>query len=150
MTVKAGTGIIIRRGNKVLVGERQGSHGAGCLAFPGGHLDDDDNSLEEQIARETMEEVGMIITSAKVDPIFTTFDILGKNGQDRYLTSYMLADYVSGGDEYEPDKFTPCEPDKCKGWFFVTLEELFEILQDKDQHWIPTDRLKMYRPVFHI
>ena len=43
MTVKAGTGIIIRRGNKVLVGERQGSHGAGCLAFPGGHLDDDDN-----------------------------------------------------------------------------------------------------------
>jgi len=37
--VKAGVGVIVCKGHKVLVGERIGSHGEGVHAFPGGHLD---------------------------------------------------------------------------------------------------------------
>lgn len=150
--VKAGTGIIIRRNGKVLVGLRKGSHGAGCLAFPGGHIDDTDPSLAYQVAREAEEEVGMVINMVDIDPgrqdLFTTFDILGEN--HRYLTSYIVADYVSGGDEYEPDKFRPCEEDKCEGWFFLTLDELVAELQGVDQHWIPIDRLLYYRSIIQL
>ena len=154
MTVKAGTGLIIRRYGKVLVGRRQGSHGAGCLAFPGGHIDDTDDSLAFQVAREAMEEVGMVIEMVDIDPgrqdLLTTFEILGENGENRYLTSYIVADYISGGDEYESDHFTPMEPDKCLGWFFLTLDELIEELQGEDQHWIPTDRILYYRSIIQL
>lgn len=152
MTARAGTGIIIRRNNKVLVGVRQGSHGAGYLAFPGGKIDDDDDSLAGQVAREADEETGMVIAMIDIDPgrqdLFTTFDILGEN--ERWLTSYIVADYVSGGDEYETDKFRPREPDKCEDWLFLTLDELVEKLQGEDQHWIPIDRLLYYRSVIQL
>ena len=152
MAVKAGTGIIIRRNGKVLVGRRKGSHGAGFLAFPGGHIDDIDDSLASQVAREAMEEVGMVINMIDIDAgrqdLFTTFDILGEN--NRYLTAYLVADYVSGGDEYEPDKFTALEPDKCEGWFFLTLDELVAKLQGEDQQWIPTDCILHYRDIIQL
>jgi 8-oxo-dGTP diphosphatase len=46
--VKAGVGvIIINKENKVLVGKRKGSHGAGLWAFPGGHIEPTDKSLKE-------------------------------------------------------------------------------------------------------
>jgi hypothetical protein len=36
---RVGIGVMILKDGKVLLGTRKGSHGAGELAFPGGHLD---------------------------------------------------------------------------------------------------------------
>ena len=37
--VRVGVGVIIRKNDQVLLGERKGAHGEGTWAFPGGHLE---------------------------------------------------------------------------------------------------------------
>lgn len=99
--VKAGVAVIVIKDGKVLVGERCGSHGAGVLAFPGGHLDHDDGSLKRCGEREVFEEIGMIVNVYQPDhyreELFTTFDILSEDGQKVYVTAYLVADYLQGG-----------------------------------------------------
>lgn len=36
---KVGIGVIVRKDNQILLGKRKNSHGDGCWAFPGGHLE---------------------------------------------------------------------------------------------------------------
>ena len=36
---KVGVGVIVRKGDKFLLGKRQGAHGEGTWAFAGGHLE---------------------------------------------------------------------------------------------------------------
>lgn len=57
---KVGIGVMILKQGKVLLGMRKGSHGAGELAFPGGHLDYME-SFEDCARRETREERGIEI-----------------------------------------------------------------------------------------
>lgn len=153
MAVKAGTGIIIRKGNKILVGRRRGSHGAGRLSFPGGHIDETDPTLAFQVAREAMEETGMVVEMVPVDgrdDLFTTFDIIEGNS---YLCSYIVADYVSGGNSVGPNgTYSATEPDKCDGWQFVPLDELAETVRNEepDQDWVPIDRILHYRSILGL
>jgi len=149
--IKVGTGVIVRRNNKLLVGRRKGSHGEGCLAFPGGHIDFEDSSFAEQAAREVNEEVGMEIELVNPDEgrqdLFTTFDILSE--KHKYVTVYLLANYVSGGIEYEEDKFKPLE-DKCEGWQFLTIDEIVKNMKSHDEAWIPRERLLFYRNIIEV
>ena len=143
MIVKVGIAVVIRRFfdnvPKVLVGRRKGSHGDGCWAFPGGHLDDD-RSFEACAIREVLEETGMEIECVTAlspfgSDIFTHFGIVSKT--KRYSITYLLARYVS-------NEAKNLEPNKCYGWEWKTLEEIKEMIVDQD--WIPIDRLLYHRP----
>ena len=59
-TTKIAVGVMIFKDEKVLLIRRQGSHGAGEYAFPGGKLEYGE-SFEECINREIMEETGIIV-----------------------------------------------------------------------------------------
>ncbi|KKQ79681.1 MAG: Nudix hydrolase 1, partial [Parcubacteria group bacterium GW2011_GWC2_38_7] len=63
--VKVGLGVIIIRDNKVLLGLRQGSHGAGEWAYPGGKVEFGETIFEAAI-RETKEEAGIDITDLEL------------------------------------------------------------------------------------
>jgi len=140
--VKAGVGVIVIKGNKVLVGQRKGSHGAGIYAFPGGSLDHTDASLAHCGEREVYEETGMLCKVISPDQyredLFTTFDILSEDGKEIYVTSYLLADHLQGEPWLK-------EPTKCEEWKWVTLEELVSIVQSEDQRaWIPIQQVVFY------
>ena len=44
--------------------EKEGDPWSGHMAFPGGHREDDDNSLKHAAMRETMEEIGLDLSDA--------------------------------------------------------------------------------------
>jgi len=54
---QVGVGLLIVKGNKVLLGKRKGSHGEGEHAGPGGHLELGE-TIEECVLRELAEEAG--------------------------------------------------------------------------------------------
>lgn len=144
--IKTGTSVILHRGSRVLVGVRQGSHGAGMWAFPGGHIELDDASLKVAGEREVGQETGITCNIYRPDGIrddlFTTFDILGANGTKRYVTTYLTAAYVSGGTFTDNRTITGCEPDKCVEWKWVTLDELSLMVRaNGDGAWIPLNKV---------
>ncbi|GAA1000478.1 NUDIX hydrolase [Acrocarpospora macrocephala] len=55
-----GVGVMIRRGQQVLLGKRQGAHGAGSYGWPGGGLAFGE-SLIDAVRREALEEAGLIV-----------------------------------------------------------------------------------------
>ena len=57
---KVGLGVCIVKDNKVLLGKRKGSHGAGTWSFPGGHLEFQE-TWEKCAKREVLEETGLKI-----------------------------------------------------------------------------------------
>lgn len=153
--VKSGVGVIVCKGQKVLVGERTGSHGEGAFAFPGGHLEHADALRQHPLGglgvcaeREVLEETGIICRAYSPDnfrsDLFTTFDILSEDGQKVYVTPYIVAEYLHGGTIID-DIIKPLEPNKCKWWKWVTLDELSEMVKsDKQKTWIPIHQVLFY------
>jgi 8-oxo-dGTP diphosphatase len=62
--IKVGTGVMIFKDGKILVGKRRNRHGHGEYSFPGGHLDYME-SLEDCVKKEYLEEVGVKIKNIK-------------------------------------------------------------------------------------
>lgn len=61
MVPRVGVGVfVLNEKGHVLIGKRTGSHGAGTLALPGGHLELHE-SFYECAARETYEETGLLL-----------------------------------------------------------------------------------------
>lgn len=113
---KVGVGIIVIRGNTVLLGQRKGSHGAGDWAFPGGHLEFKE-TVEECVKRELLEEANITALSIKQGP--WTNNIIDEH--KHYVTLFMYVDAFEG----EPELM---EPNKCLGWEWFTLDKLPEPL----------------------
>lgn len=113
--VKVGVGIMVVRGNEVLLGRRKGSHGAGEYAWPGGHLEYGE-TIEECIAREISEETG--ITVRPVRPVSLS-NVLKYDRH--YIDIQYLVEYVEGTPETR-------EPDKVEGWGWYSLDALPEPL----------------------
>lgn len=111
--VKVGVGVIVQRSGRVLLGLRQGSHGAGTWALPGGHLEFGE-TIEDCARRETLEESGLVLTDIRSGPF--TSDVFEAEGK-HYVTLFVLARSEQG----EPQI---CEPDKCQRWDWFDWTEL--------------------------
>lgn len=104
---------VVRRGERVLLGFRVGSHGAGSWQFPGGHLEHGE-APEDCAARELLEETGMSARVRGRGPY--TNDVFEEKGR-HYVTLFVLLDWVEG----EP---RVTEPDKCREWRWFAWDRL--------------------------
>ena len=138
-----GTGLIVVKDKKVLVGRRKGSHASGLISFPGGHLDWNE-TWEDCVLRETREECGenlkvavrYLATTKK--EFFVTNDIMPQDDK-HYVTIFMVADWVEG----EPENM---EPHKCDGWEWISYDELASLSQHGEcANWIPMDHITAFR-----
>lgn len=103
LTPKVGIAAIVVKGDKVLMGKRCGTHGAGTWSFPGGHLEFGE-SWEDCAKREVLEETGLEIRDAKF--VATTNDLMPAE-RKHYVTLYTRAEYIEGEPEIK-------EPDRCE------------------------------------
>lgn len=117
---KVGVGVMIKNEQgEVLLGLRQGSHGAGEWSFPGGHLEIGE-TIFETAKRETEEETGL-----KIDD----FELISVADEMRYLKSdgkHYLNIGVAG--KYQGGEPKLIEPDKWLEWRWFNFDELPENL----------------------
>lgn len=141
--VRVGTGVLVVRDGKILVGIRKGSHAEGLLSFPGGHLEWNE-TWEDCVFHELREECGLGM-KVKIRPFdqnrlefFVTNDIMPQYSK-HYVTIFMVADWVSG----EPEN---AEPHKCEGWKWFTYDELVHAIgKGQTADWIPLPLIAAYR-----
>lgn len=100
---------------RIMVGRRKGSHGAGQLALPGGHLELNE-TWYECVSREVAEETGLELLSDTANHIFTSNDRMPND--KHYITIFIQAQAKPGS---VPQNL---EPHKCEGWLFMTPDEL--------------------------
>ena len=119
-----GVGVIVTKGEQVLLMKRQNSHGNGTWSPPGGHLEFGE-SVEECAIRETYEETGVVIEDVTFRAI--TNDVFAEEGK-HYITIWIEGPYVEG----EPRVNSEREASEV-GWFawqalpeplFLPLENL--------------------------
>ena len=110
---QVGVGVIVLRGDKVLLGKRRGSHGAGTWALPGGHLEFGE-SVEACALRETEEETGLKVRILRQGP-YTNDMMLAED--KHYVTVFVVASYAEGMAQV-------MEPRKCEGWDWFRWSEL--------------------------
>lgn len=103
---QVGVGVVVRRGDRILLGQRTGSHGAGQWALPGGKLDPGEHPLD-CARRELAEEAGVRAHRFRALPFFS--NDLFPDFDRHFITLYVICDHLSG----EPQLL---EPDKCLGW----------------------------------
>lgn len=116
---RVGVGVIVVRDGCVLLGQREGSHGAGTWALPGGNLEFGE-SVETCAARELAEETGLV--AADIQPARFTVDFFPESATHEarhYVTLFVEAVGVHG----EPQNL---EPDKCAGWAWFAWDRLPE------------------------
>ena len=120
---------------KVLVGERKGSHGAGCFALPGGHLEAGEPWAECAV-RELEEETGLVAAARTAAPqsvcayaggaaasgatctfVAVTNDPMPADDL-HYVTLFVSVAVEAGATAVN------AEPDKCAGWQWMTLAEI--------------------------
>jgi 8-oxo-dGTP diphosphatase len=114
---RIGVGICIIKEDKILLGKRLNSTGAGSWAFPGGHLEFGE-SVAECAARETMEETGLVISNIRFVSIEEDFF---KEHNKHYVVLMMAADWVQGQAQL-------MEPDKCEQWQWFSWDNLPSLL----------------------
>ena len=109
---RVGVGVMILKNGKVLLGKRKGSHGAGELAFSGGHLEYME-SFEDCARRETLEECGVEIENIR----FQFVSNLQRYKPKHYAHIGLIADWKSG----EPKVL---EPEECDGWGWYDMNDV--------------------------
>lgn len=113
MSPNIGVGVLIIRHGKLLLGRRQGSHGAATWSAPGGHLEFGETP-EQCARRETEEETGLRLNKVAAGRFVSdVFPEVGKH----YITLFMVSRDAAG----EP----ACrEPEKCDGWKWFSPDAL--------------------------
>lgn len=148
--IGAGTTVMVIKDGKICTGIRKNTaHGQGQRSFPGGHIDFPDQDFNVAGEREVLEETGMKVKVRELSDggydLFTTMHITTEDGKRKYVTIYLVADYIEGGNFISDDVLQGLEPDKCETWEFHEFEELERIIKnDPDQWWIQIDRIKKH------
>ncbi|KAJ4266102.1 hypothetical protein NW762_004080 [Fusarium torreyae] len=129
--------LIYGRDGKFLTGRRIGSHGAGTLQLPGGHLDYGESFLE-CAARETLEETGLKVRPIKV--VAVTNDVF-EEVHKHYITIFVRC-------EMEDENAEPqiIEPNKCEGWYWKKWEDLKQLLPGASE----TQTEKLFLPLINL
>lgn len=109
---KVGIGVMIIKEGKILLGKRIGAHGAGCYAFPGGHLEHGE-SFAGCAQREAMEECGLDIGTPRF--------LFVSNLMDYWPRHYVHLGFVADWQGGEPQNL---EPEKCEGWDWYDIDNL--------------------------
>ncbi len=125
-----GIGVIILKEDRVLLGQREGSHGAGTWAFPGGKQKFGESRVECAL-RETDEKTGLIIELISEYPVGSTEDFFNEEKRaegnlkipepGHYSSLYMLGRHISGEPRVR-------EKSKCLRWGWSRWEEFPEPL----------------------
>ena len=111
---KVGVGLLIVKGNKILLGKRLGSHGANEYGGTGGHLELLE-SIEDCALRELAEEAGEDIKVKNLR--FLCLANLLKYKPKHYIDIGMVAEWVSGAP-------IVVEPDKREAWEWYDIDNL--------------------------
>jgi 8-oxo-dGTP diphosphatase len=123
--VRVGVGVLVKNplvSSKIFCGIRKGSHGAGSLALPGGHLELYE-TWEECAKREIDEEMGICLLHSNVEFCHVTNDIM-ENEEKHYVTIFMKAECS------ETQLPVNKEPHKCEGWKLYSWQELKDIFSE--------------------
>jgi 8-oxo-dGTP diphosphatase len=120
---RVGVGIVITRGEEVLLLRRANVHGQGTWSTPGGHLEFGETP-EACAAREAFEETGVQVTN--VCFIGLTNDVFDESRH--YITIWMRGEYLSGeahvAAEYESSEVGWFRWDALPGPLFLSLQHL--------------------------
>ena len=134
--VRVGVGVLVQDPNnptKVYCGIRKGSHGAGLLALPGGHLELYE-SWDDCARREVLEECGLELDECTFAHV--TNDPMPVE-EKHYVTIFIMAKCKETD---PPQQAQTLEPHKCQGWNSYTWEEL-QMQRDQGNLFGPLDRL---------
>ena len=107
-----GMGVLVMRGDRVLLGQRLGTHGEGYYAAPGGHVESGE-SLAQAARREVREECGLEIEDIRLLSVGTYIWDKDKH----YVDVDVLCQAPCG----EPRNL---EPENCGGWAWYDLDRL--------------------------
>ncbi len=113
---RVGTGVVIFKDGKILLGKRKGAHGSGEYSSPGGHLEYME-SIDECAKREVLEECGIKINNLKFLHVANDLSYAPKH----FVNISFTADWESG----EPQVL---EPEKCESWGWYEIDNLPEPL----------------------
>ncbi|PWY81983.1 hypothetical protein BO70DRAFT_315497 [Aspergillus heteromorphus CBS 117.55] len=120
---RIGVGVfVLNPQGQFILGRRQGSHGSGTWALPGGHLELNE-SFEECAAREVQEETGLEVKDIRF--LTATNDIMKAEGK-HYVTIFVGCVLQDGS--AEP---MIMEPEKCSKWEWVTWEQTRSFFQEQ-------------------
>src|SRR4051794_22692167 len=111
---RVGIGLIIIKGNKILLGKRKGSHGHGEYASTGGHLEHNE-TMGECVYRELLEEAGPDLKIKNLK--FLCLINLRKYLPKHYIDIGFVAEWESG----EPKVM---EPEKKESWDWYDMNDL--------------------------
>lgn len=111
---QVGIGLLIVRGNGVLLGKRKGSHGEGLYASTGGHMEQGE-SIEDCVLRELAEEAGPNIKIKNLGFLCVT------NFRDHLPKHYLDIGMVA---EWESGEAIVMEPDKKDDWLWFEVDNL--------------------------
>lgn len=78
-----GAAALVLRGDELLMGLRQGAHGAGCWSVPGGHVEHNE-ALWQAVRRELLEETGIVAGLVVMLPHYTFVTFPHRS----YVTAY--------------------------------------------------------------
>ena len=112
-----GVGVIVWKGDRLLLGKRISAHSENSWQFPGGHLEFGE-TVEACARREVGEEAGIAIRN--ISPCGYTNDVF-IDADKHYVTLFVSSDYDSG-------ELTVMEPEKCEQWQWFPWNSLPEPL----------------------
>lgn len=118
---------IIVKDGKVLLGlKKRGRIGKGTVNGPGGHMEDIDLTVEDCIARETLEELGIVLLPEKLEKVAVITFYSG--GKPDFKVHVFKTDAFRG---------EPCETeDMVPGWYDIDNLPISSMLES-DKTWFP-------------
>lgn len=117
--VGVGVSVIIFRDDSILLGLRQGSHGADTWATPGGHIEFGE-TVVESAERGCLEEIGLKV-HVNTNYSQRWNEKVWESEQKHYITIYVVAEIDEEDNDKEP---IIVEAHKCQEWRWVKIKDL--------------------------